>query len=207
MIVRKLNTQFHATAHLNPLAMKTTTGDGKEVIERFRYSNDAVSSPLYGYKRIYNNDSTMTACSYSGQKPLIASTWNDKLQAYEDRLCYTYDSYGNVSSVTTDGRTYTCYLWSYCNQYPIAKIVNVTYDALLSALGKDKAWVELARKYDISRYRNGDDQLAQAETSRSAGIYLYAPHFGRSNLDHRTRRNDDFISSTIHWDVSSVPIF
>jgi len=138
----ELNTQFHATAHLNPLAMKTTTGDGKEVIERFRYSNDAVSSPLYGYKRIYNNDSTMTACSYSGQKPLIASTWNDKLQAYEDRLCHTYDSYGNVSSVTTDGRTYTCYLWSYCNQYPIAKIVNVTYDALLSALGKDKAWVE-----------------------------------------------------------------
>lgn len=36
----------------------------------------------------------MTACSYSGQKPLKARTWNDKLQAYEDRLCYTYDSYG-----------------------------------------------------------------------------------------------------------------
>lgn len=137
-----LGSQFHATAHLNPLAMKTTTGDGKEVIERFNYANEAPSSPLYGYKRIYNNDSTMTACSYSGQKPLKARTWNDKLQAYEDRLCYTYDSYGNVSSVTTDGRTYTCYLWSYCNQYPIAKIVNVTYDALLSALGKDKAWVE-----------------------------------------------------------------
>ena len=84
----------------------------------------------------------MTACSYSGQKPLIASTWNDKLQAYEDRLCYTYDSYGNVSSVTTDGSTYTCYLWSYCNQYPIAQIVNVTYDALLSALGKNETWVE-----------------------------------------------------------------
>ena len=84
----------------------------------------------------------MTGCSYSGQKPLKARTWNNELQAYEDRLCYTYDTYGNVSSVTTDGRTYTCYLWSYCNQYPIAKIVNVTYDALLSALGKNKAWVE-----------------------------------------------------------------
>ncbi|WP_455497486.1 sugar-binding protein [Coprobacter sp.] len=137
-----LGSQFHATAHLNPLAMKTTTGDGKEVIERFNYANNVISSPLYGYKRIYNNDSTKTACSYSGQKPLKARTWNNELQAYEDRLCYTYDTYGNVSSVTTDGRTYTCYLWSYCNQYPIAKIVNVTYDALLSALGKNKAWVE-----------------------------------------------------------------
>lgn len=137
-----LGSQFHATAHLNPLAMKTTTGDGKEVIERFNYANNVISSPLYGYKRIYNSDSIMTGCSYSGQKPLKARTWNNELQAYEDRLCYTYDTYGNVSSVTTDGRTYTCYLWSYCNQYPIAKIVNVTYDALLSALGKNKAWVE-----------------------------------------------------------------
>ena len=132
----------------------------------------------------------MTACSYSGQKPLKARTWNDELQAYEDRLCYTYDSYGNVSSVTTDGRTYTCYLWSYCNQYPIAKIVNVTYDALLSALGKDKAWVEGARKYDISRYRNGDDQLSQAEISE-AQVYTYTHRILVGNLDHRTRRNDD----------------
>lgn len=35
-----LGSQFHATAHLNPLAMKTTTGDGKEVIERFNYANE-----------------------------------------------------------------------------------------------------------------------------------------------------------------------
>lgn len=68
-----LGSQFHATAHLNPLAMKTTTGDGKEVIERFNYANNVISSPLYGYKRIYNNDSTKTACSYSGQKPLKAA--------------------------------------------------------------------------------------------------------------------------------------
>ena len=60
----------------------------------------------------------------------IADSPNLKPEVY-----YLYDKYGNIQEVKQAGSNIsTTYLWSYSNQYPIAKIENATYNEVKSAL-------------------------------------------------------------------------
>ena len=53
----------------------------------------------------------------------------------ERTMCHNYDSYGNPLYLSIDDSTQIVYLWGYQGQYPIAEIMNATYDEVKTALG------------------------------------------------------------------------
>jgi YD repeat-containing protein len=66
---------------------------------------------------------------------------------YHTRLTYhSYDSIGNVLSISKDNGYKTCYVWSYGGQFPIAKIINAEYSAVETALGGATAVINFRDK-------------------------------------------------------------
>ncbi|GAA0882180.1 hypothetical protein GCM10009120_07770 [Sphingobacterium siyangense subsp. cladoniae] len=71
--------------------------------------------------------------------PSIISTKKTS-EVYQPRVQYhSYDLTGNVQEVSKYGDARITYLWGYNGLYPIAKIENATYSAVLSALGTTTA--------------------------------------------------------------------
>ncbi|GHV56937.1 hypothetical protein FACS1894182_04580 [Bacteroidia bacterium] len=48
---------------------------------------------------------------------------------------YNYNSYGKPLYISKDNADKVVYLWSYNHQYPIAEIINATYEQVKAALG------------------------------------------------------------------------
>ena len=58
-------------------------------------------------------------------------------RAIESRIFYNlYNEYGNPIEIKKDSVALTVYLWGYKGQYPVAKIVNSTYEKVKSVIGQ-----------------------------------------------------------------------
>ena len=131
---------------------------------------------LLVYKCVCGKDTTSLRNKYSGLNIYSVQAWNPTLSQYEDRLKYTYNDFGNISSVTSDGEIYTSYLWSYYNQYPVLKVENASIDKVLSALNKDRAWL-------IHFEKSGQpDIFALSGTNLPHTTYTYRPLIGVSSI-------------------------
>lgn len=124
-----------------PRCIETNISNGKVLKEYFTYGKhysldyypeslgNAPASTLLEYKRIIGNDTI-----YQRQKfvtdgnarvhPEIIKTKNKGSQFYTE-LNYKYDDYGNVKELKGRNSIPSVYIWSYNNQYIIAKIDNV----------------------------------------------------------------------------------
>lgn len=67
--------------------------------------------------------------SYTTQNGIIVNTGVSTAKGYnnpEERVQYTYDSYGNITSVINDNTLKTAFIWCYKRLYPIAKVEGLT---------------------------------------------------------------------------------
>ena len=110
----------------------------------------------------------------------------------ENKLQYTYDNLGNITSyVKEDGSgTSTVIIWGYKKQYPIAKIVNATYNQI-AALVPNLQSLSNADNDTSTDYTGTEGALRQAlDDLRSNGIllntqittYTYNPFIGITSV-------------------------
>lgn len=195
-----------ATNHLNPLWTRTRTGNS-EVMERFLYPEEAKDSiaenlgqefllscntinKLLTYKRVCGKDTTSLRNVYSGPRIYAVQAWNPSLSKFEERLRYTYNDYGNISSVTTDDEIYTSYLWSYYNQYPVFKVENASISKVLSALQKDQAWLTNMEKQGYP-----DTAVLLGTSLPHTTLYTYQPLIGVTSI-----RGADGVNTYFEYD-------
>lgn len=197
---------LYATNHLNPLWTRTRTGNS-EIMEQFIYPEEAKKNitinlgqdfllscnainKLLVYKRVCGKDTTSLRNVYAGLNIYAVQAWNPTLSQYEDRLKYTYNDFGNISSVTSDGKIYTSYLWSYYNQYPVFKVENANIAKVLSALNKDQAWLTQLEA------QGQPDVFALSGTSLPhTTLYTYRPLIGVSSI-----RGADGVNTYFEYD-------
>ena len=75
--------------------------------------------------------------SYTTQDGIIVNTGVSTAKGYnnpEERVQYTYDSYGNITSVINDNTLKTAFIWCYKRLYPIAKVEGLTISEVNSAV-------------------------------------------------------------------------
>lgn len=83
----------------------------------------------------------------------------------------------NIESMTESGKPVTSYLWSYCNQYPIAKLENVT----AAQLANIPEQTRIAISSSSNPYNDYSSTLAQLETLFPQALitrYDYKPQIG-----------------------------
>ncbi len=197
---------LYATNHLNPLWTRTRTGNS-EIIEQFIYPEEAKKNitdnlgqdfllscnainKLLVYKRVCGKDMTSLRNKYSGLNIYTVQAWNPTLSQYEDRLKYTYNDFGNISSVTSDGKIYTSYIWSYYNQYPVFKVENASIDKVLSALNKDRAWLT-----QLEAQGQPDIFALSGTNLPHSTLYTYRPLIGVSSI-----RGADGVNTYFEYD-------
>ena len=111
------------------------TQDNKiaDYIEKYEYINSqqvGLEERLFGYNT--------TGYINNGNTPLPKQTNFKKkdLSAYTNLVVDRYDTYGNILQYHGNDDVPVSIIWGYGNRYPIAKIVNATYDAATdSAIG------------------------------------------------------------------------
>jgi YD repeat-containing protein len=104
--------------------------------------NKNIISPVVEEKQLINNIQwNLIRNNYVNPFPGIFVPGTVDMQAKstdaeETRLVYhAYDNKGNVLSVSKYNGPKTNYIWSYNKQFPVAKIENAEYSAVLAALG------------------------------------------------------------------------
>lgn len=184
-----------------PLKIVSVNSNGKTIEDHYTYSTDIISSypeKLGGsllafnmksipieYKHIEGMDTAYTRSYYSGTSLYQIKTKNKPGPGFDTQLNFNkYNSYGNIADISTRTDTHTCYLWSYNNQQPIAKIENVTYEELLKALGKNEEWIdELGKKIkpdmnDFTLINGLRDKLPKSLIT----TYTYKPLIGVTSI-------------------------
>ncbi len=93
--------------------------------------HEYISLPvLYGRYTLQtaSPQSSYTASEYQG--PVFS--FNSRYQ--RDLLCRRYDSQGNLLEASTPDDTRICYVWGYQGRYPVAKVINATYNEIEALL-------------------------------------------------------------------------
>lgn len=112
---------------LNPIIKETLSvmkGETERVIRK--HENQ--------YASIQRDTSLEDGVNFCNNKSSFAPSGG----SLEQRLSYTYDHFGNVTSVTKDGNEYVAYLYSYNHTYPVAEIKGASYSQIVSWLGTSR---------------------------------------------------------------------
>lgn len=106
-------------------------------IEESVTQNNSTSAVLNTYKKensIYNISKILTLNKTGAVSFFNGSTYDP---AYREEVEYTkYDTYGNITEVKTKDGLYTTILWSYKGRYPVAEIMNATYNEIKTGIGE-----------------------------------------------------------------------
>jgi len=89
-----------------------------------------------------------------------------------------YDSHGNILQYTGRDSIPITFLWSYNSQYPIAKIINATYDQVKTALGYSDDQIESLRTQTSPDVDNISNLLRANLPNAQVAAYTYKPLFG-----------------------------
>ena len=98
---------------------------------------------------------------------------------FDTALNMKYDSYGNISETVGSDGIPTTYIWSYNNQYVVAKVENATIESVTSALS-----LNLSTLAGIADLRSRSDLYTQLDglrgtlTGAQVYTYLYKPLVG-----------------------------
>ncbi|MCL2650648.1 MAG: hypothetical protein FWD60_06440, partial [Candidatus Azobacteroides sp.] len=147
-----------------PVIEQITTRNGNVIAaQRTDYALNGLLLPSSTYS--LNTASPVSQSSYS--------------QYYSKDLNFDrYDSHGNILQYTgRDGIPIT-FLWSYNSQYPIAKIINATYDQVKSALGYSDDQIESLRTQTSPDVDNISNLLRTNLPNAQVAAYTYKPLVG-----------------------------
>lgn len=144
---------------LSPIIYEITTINNKEVNRRYvEYNCDA------------NKTKGMMLPSYQQ-----TSTGGD---LRTDAIFDLYDTKGNLLQYTSLDGLKTCYLWSHVGQYPIAKIVNASYEEIKTALGITPETISIQTMPDMQKINALREKLPNAQVS----TYTYKPLVGMTSM-------------------------
>jgi YD repeat-containing protein len=185
-----------------PIKIKTYGSTGTPIYDRYLYSGTPYALAYYDipyihfypedlvgdtyirddiieHRRIIGTDTTYVRKKYKGMYPELIKTKSKPGPDFDVRLRYhQYDNYGNVADVSDAEDKHTCYIWSYNNQYPIARFEGISYGALLQYLNKDATWIKDLGNKNIPA--ESDFQLLNnlSVSNVLSYIYTYKPLLG-----------------------------
>lgn len=119
------------------------TYGGKYNLNYYYEPLGGLENTLIEHKKILGNDTTYYRNKYSASNNRLELIKTKSAQGpvFDEVLSIKYDSYGNIIETTSRDSISTSYIWSYNNQYLIAKIENITYTDLLKALGRNETTI------------------------------------------------------------------
>lgn len=184
--------------HMLPIKIKTSTSKGQinhTVEDYYMYPEDVPQGSSFGnshssllannciktlleHKRITEGDIAITRAMYNGLNPQVIKEQTRTGAPFRDRLTFHAYSGGNVASVSTDGLSPVSYLWSYNRQYPIAKIENVNYTEVVTAMGGPTKIDQLANKVPTNQDFTSIDALRTSLPKAHITTYKHKPLFG-----------------------------
>ena len=185
------------------IATKTNTGSGNTMTNEFKYPynyydavyRDMVSRNMIApvIEQITTRNGNVIAAqrtdyafnglllpsstySLNTASPVSQSSYS---QYYSKDLNFDrYDSLGNILQYTGRDSVPITYLWSYSSQYPIAKIINATYDQVKSALGYSDDQIESLRTQTSPDVDNISNLLHTNLPNAQVATYTYKPLVG-----------------------------
>ncbi len=132
----------YITYNMNP-ASTITTLPGESITDEYTYHGVLVNIPATHQHTVNNDTETSIVDFLSNNRPNKVRYKTGKMSIFDTKLTYhEYDAYGNIAELSTIDGKHICYIWSYNNQYPVVEIDNISYSQLLTALGKDRAWIK-----------------------------------------------------------------
>ncbi|WP_163409894.1 choice-of-anchor D domain-containing protein [Flavobacterium ajazii] len=97
---------------------------------------------------------------------------------YKEKISFPrYDDKGNLLEIQPRGSVSTSYLWAYNKTYPVAKIVNSTYNQIETLLGIT-VLNSLSTSYNDIYIKSVTDQLRQELPDSQVYSYTYNPSIG-----------------------------
>lgn len=127
-------------------------------------------------KNNYSLISNLTDTEKMSLPVIISQESGKNKELLEVRTEYLkYDKYGNPIHVRKDNSTDIIYIWGYKGQYPIARIMNATYQEVANALGKNPE--ELSSMVSHSDVINIEALRGQLPTAQ-VSTYAYNPLIG-----------------------------
>lgn len=133
---------------LDPISEKVSSTSGDYYRTDYSYPFNMSGSP-YGNMvsanmmipvetRLYRNGTLAQTVrrSYTYQNGIFVNTSISTAKgtaSLEQRMQYTYDSYGNLTSAIKGGLEKTAFIWSYNLMYPVAKVHGLTYEQAYTA--------------------------------------------------------------------------
>lgn len=191
--------------HTYPVQITTTNSHGKEEVEQFVYAYDQerdsidsdiafwdlmdsrMAGALVKYRKTTGNSTSFLLNRYDGIRKIgVDSKFSLNDSYLNNYMCSKYNDYGNPVEMFDNTGLYTCFIWGYNFQYPIAKIEGMNYETLLSKLNKNAAWIKtLEQKNEpsaadftlISNLRN-DNTLVNVNIY----TYTYKPLIGVTSI-------------------------
>lgn len=143
--------KYDVSSHLQLLGQISTDSKGKTTSKSFTYTNEApwidpgISVDKFIYEpvmqSVFKNDNLLTEQRNNYQVlpsgvPVISSSESHNYNSsFETDIENTrYDEHGNVLEQKDRSGIYTCYVWGYNNEYPVAKIVGDPYSEVEIAM-------------------------------------------------------------------------
>lgn len=145
------NTEDEADSfHLYPRSISTQNSSGEYQRQEFLYPKD-IDDPLYNAMETRNQNSTpVVVKNYLNDLKLseiksnfeilnnsgyLVTSQHSKLKDasnFQEEFNLKYDFEGNIIETQNKQNIKTAYIWGYHREYPIAKIVNISYNEILS---------------------------------------------------------------------------
>lgn len=188
---------YNLTArHKRPITKTYTASDGIQVVEEFKYPEDTNNEllifanrqfQLQEHKKTIGNNSVTTCLDY-GDGVLLKSI-TEKIEADAGSSSRTKANYEYTNSRLTyaeeSGGVKTGYIWSYSNQYPIAKLENIPYSAFKGLASTLSAENKIPSASDFAAI----ESLSNTYPNSFITTYQYKPLMGISKIKDPAGKN------------------
>ncbi|RZS90545.1 RHS repeat domain-containing protein [Aquimarina brevivitae] len=195
--------QFIYDSNLQLKEKRSTTSEGNEIIEYFKYpmsSNSNYFTNLLEYK-VENNNQTVQDVDYT-YSPItsvglhhtayLLGSETDQIQ--DIATFYNYDNQGSIKSTyQRNNALKTYYIWDYYNKYPVAKVETVQTTGIPTAIENDI--INASIDMESQALQNAFTDLRQAMPNAMITTYTYENLVGVKSITD-TRGN----TTTYHYD-------
>ena len=147
LLTQRTETYTYNNINKRIATVTTTDSSGDEMLQEFKYLNpngDAVNNRISDIQEIKvrkNNQLMSTSFINYQNAPALGFLMPGNIQAskgtqpLETKVIYEqYDAHGNPLTVTQPNGMKTAYIWGYNHTLPVAKIENIAYNDISSAL-------------------------------------------------------------------------
>ncbi|MGC3978307.1 MAG: hypothetical protein QM751_08860 [Paludibacteraceae bacterium] len=111
----------------------------------------------------------------------VSSRYGNENTLNTEFICSRYDCFGNLQQKELNNGIQVTYLWSYNYQYPIAEIINATYDEVSNVMPGFFSYIERASSPSDIMLKSLGDGLRNGLPHAQVTTYTYKPLVGMTS--------------------------